>query len=329
MQLQQSPFLSLISDQQIQQDAGADGTAERCAADRGNRAASLRANRQARPCWKARSPALGANMCWACAPGTAAPADILDEEQIQAARREDVLNALSEIVRKLRTRLGESLATVETAFDAACRGDDDLARSPEGVQHGHEGQRFGRVLPPRYPSSRARRRNRSQFRHGTCESGLCPTADRRVGAVEPRARRGRGSCGIAPASGKGSSSTSTTIAGHGNLEKARSRRSNSGRRHILATCSLTRSWGASHSRVLRQIRGGSRRSARKAIAARSRSFVSIWQSCRNSVSASTASAEAGAPSNKRPRGTSGHPGASGMPVQHRVPRSATSERWIA
>ena len=39
--------------------------------------------------------------------------NILDQEQIQAARREDVLNSLSEIVRKLRTRLGESRATVE------------------------------------------------------------------------------------------------------------------------------------------------------------------------------------------------------------------------
>src|SRR5207237_9952715 len=38
---------------------------------------------------------------------------ILDQEQIQAARREDVPNSLSEIVRTLRTRLGESRATVE------------------------------------------------------------------------------------------------------------------------------------------------------------------------------------------------------------------------
>src|SRR3954467_13284205 len=38
---------------------------------------------------------------------------MLAQEQIQAARREDVLNALSEIVRRLRPRLGESLATVE------------------------------------------------------------------------------------------------------------------------------------------------------------------------------------------------------------------------
>ncbi len=37
----------------------------------------------------------------------------LDQEQIQAARREDVPNSLSQIARKFRTRVGESLATVE------------------------------------------------------------------------------------------------------------------------------------------------------------------------------------------------------------------------
>jgi eukaryotic-like serine/threonine-protein kinase len=39
--------------------------------------------------------------------------NILDQEQIQAARREDVLNSLSQIARKFRTRVGESLTTVE------------------------------------------------------------------------------------------------------------------------------------------------------------------------------------------------------------------------
>src|SRR5262249_28050575 len=38
---------------------------------------------------------------------------ILDEEQVQAARKEDVLNALSQIASKFRTRVGESLATIE------------------------------------------------------------------------------------------------------------------------------------------------------------------------------------------------------------------------
>jgi tetratricopeptide (TPR) repeat protein len=42
-----------------------------------------------------------------------ASGSIVDQEQIQVARREDVLNSLSQIARKLRTAMGESLATVE------------------------------------------------------------------------------------------------------------------------------------------------------------------------------------------------------------------------
>src|SRR5262249_35218933 len=39
--------------------------------------------------------------------------NILDQQRAVATRREDVLNALSEMSRKFRTRAGESLATVE------------------------------------------------------------------------------------------------------------------------------------------------------------------------------------------------------------------------
>jgi tetratricopeptide (TPR) repeat protein len=39
--------------------------------------------------------------------------DVLDEEQVQAAKIEEVLNALSQIASKFRTRVGESLATVK------------------------------------------------------------------------------------------------------------------------------------------------------------------------------------------------------------------------
>lgn len=40
--------------------------------------------------------------------------NVLDEEQAQAARKEDVLNALSQMASKFRRRVGESLAMVET-----------------------------------------------------------------------------------------------------------------------------------------------------------------------------------------------------------------------
>jgi len=39
--------------------------------------------------------------------------EILDEQQVQAARKEDVLNALTQIASRFRTRVGESLATIE------------------------------------------------------------------------------------------------------------------------------------------------------------------------------------------------------------------------
>jgi hypothetical protein len=38
--------------------------------------------------------------------------EVLADEQAQAARKEDVLNALSEIASKFRARVGESLTTI-------------------------------------------------------------------------------------------------------------------------------------------------------------------------------------------------------------------------
>jgi tetratricopeptide (TPR) repeat protein len=42
-----------------------------------------------------------------------ATGDLLDQAQLQAARKEDVLNVLSQLATQLRTRVGESLATVQ------------------------------------------------------------------------------------------------------------------------------------------------------------------------------------------------------------------------
>jgi hypothetical protein len=39
--------------------------------------------------------------------------DVLDQEQVQAAKKEDVLNALSQIASKFRSRVGESLTTIK------------------------------------------------------------------------------------------------------------------------------------------------------------------------------------------------------------------------
>ena len=112
VQLQQSPFLSLISDQQIQQTLALMGQAKD---------ARLTAEIAQQVCERTASAAvldgsiasLGSQYVLGLRARNCSTGSILAQEQIQAARREDVLNALSEIVRRLRPRLGESLATVE------------------------------------------------------------------------------------------------------------------------------------------------------------------------------------------------------------------------
>ena len=54
-----------------------------------------------------------ASTCCGCAPGTAARGDALAQAQEQAGTKEEVLNALSHIAIQIRTRLGESLATIQ------------------------------------------------------------------------------------------------------------------------------------------------------------------------------------------------------------------------
>ena len=61
-----------------------------------------------------RLPVLGkSTTCWACEPGTCSAGNVLDEEQVQAATKDEVIGALSQIAGRFRSRVGESLATVE------------------------------------------------------------------------------------------------------------------------------------------------------------------------------------------------------------------------
>jgi hypothetical protein len=112
VELDQSPFLSLISDQQAQQtlalmgqpkDARLTPEIARQICERTASAAILEGS----------IASLGSQYVLGLRARNCNTGSILDEEQIQAARREDVLNSLSQIARKFRTRVGESLATVE------------------------------------------------------------------------------------------------------------------------------------------------------------------------------------------------------------------------
>jgi serine/threonine protein kinase/tetratricopeptide (TPR) repeat protein len=112
VELQQSPFLNLIGDQQVQQTLALMGqpkntrltpeTAQQVC-ERTGSAAVLEGS----------IASLGSQYVVGLQAKTCGTGNILDQEQAQAPRREDVLSTLSQIAGRFRTRVGESLATVE------------------------------------------------------------------------------------------------------------------------------------------------------------------------------------------------------------------------
>lgn len=112
VELQQSPFLSLISDTKIRQTLALMGQPKD---------ARLTSEIALQVCERTASAAilegsianLGSQYVLGLRARNCNTGSILDQEQIQAAKREDVLNSLSQIASKFRTRVGESLATVE------------------------------------------------------------------------------------------------------------------------------------------------------------------------------------------------------------------------
>ena len=112
LQLEQSPFLSLVSEQRIRKTLGLMSRPKD---------AVLTPELAQEICERTASAAvldgsiarLGSQYVVGLRARNCRTGDVLDQEQVQAARKEDVLNALSQIASKFRTRVGESLATVE------------------------------------------------------------------------------------------------------------------------------------------------------------------------------------------------------------------------
>ncbi len=112
VQLEQSPFLSLVSEDRIQQtlrlmgqppDARLTPEIAREICERTGSAAVLDGS----------IASLGSQYVLGLRAGNCRTGEVLAEEQVQAERKEDVLKALSQGATKFRTRLGESLAMVE------------------------------------------------------------------------------------------------------------------------------------------------------------------------------------------------------------------------
>jgi serine/threonine protein kinase/tetratricopeptide (TPR) repeat protein len=121
IQLTQSPFLSLISDDDIQRTLALMGQKPD---------GRLTAKVAQEICERTASAAvldgsiakLGSQYVLGLRAKNCHTGEILDQEQAQAAKIEDVMNALSQIAIKFRTRVGESLATVKqhgTPLEAA------------------------------------------------------------------------------------------------------------------------------------------------------------------------------------------------------------------
>jgi tetratricopeptide (TPR) repeat protein len=112
IQLQQSPFLSLVSDDRIRRtmllmnqpaDSPLTPDVARAVCVRTASAAVLEGS----------IAALGNQYVLGLHATNCATGDILADEQAQAARKEDVLSTLTQIATRFRIRVGESLATVE------------------------------------------------------------------------------------------------------------------------------------------------------------------------------------------------------------------------
>jgi DNA-binding winged helix-turn-helix (wHTH) protein/tetratricopeptide (TPR) repeat protein len=112
VQLEQSPFLSLVSEERIQRalrlmgqppDAGLSGQIARDLCQRTGSAVVLEGS----------IASLGTQYVLGLRATNCRTGDILDQEQVQTAKKEDVLNALSRMAHKFRIRIGESLMAVE------------------------------------------------------------------------------------------------------------------------------------------------------------------------------------------------------------------------
>ncbi len=150
VQLQQSPFLSLISDERIQKTLrlmGQTGDArftpelakEVC--ERTGSAAVLEGS----------IAPTGSQYVLGLRGKDCRTGDVLDEEQQQAARKEDVLNALSQMATTFRTRVGESLATIEKhstpLAEATTPSLDALKAYSAGMKHLWSASGPGPALP--------------------------------------------------------------------------------------------------------------------------------------------------------------------------------------
>jgi tetratricopeptide (TPR) repeat protein len=148
VQLEQSPFLSLIPDQRIQGTLGLMGQPPD---------ARLTPKLAREICERTASAAvlegsiagLGSQFVLGLSAKNCHTGELLDQEQTQVARKEEALNALTQIASRFRSRVGESLATVKELntplAEATTASLEALKAFSEGTKHLNADDRVGAV----------------------------------------------------------------------------------------------------------------------------------------------------------------------------------------
>ena len=113
IQLEQSPFLKIMDDEQVQRDSPADESSARRPHHQPDRAGNLRARRRPRPPSTARSRAWGKAMSSRSRQSACQDGATLAREQIQADDKEHVLNAVGTAATAMRAKLGESRSSIQ------------------------------------------------------------------------------------------------------------------------------------------------------------------------------------------------------------------------
>ena len=201
VQLGQSPFLSLVSDDRIRrtlQLMGQPPTARLT----GEVARDLCVRTGSTAVVTGSIASLGTQYVLGLRAENCATGDLIDQEQLQAARKEDVLNVLSRLATTFRTRVGESLATVQqhsTPLEESTTASLDALKAYSAcVSRDRAGQRRSRCSSAR---SRSIRVSRLRMRSSAWRTAA---SERRFSAKRARARRT--SCAIAPTTAIASSS---------------------------------------------------------------------------------------------------------------------------
>ena len=188
VQLQQSPFLSVISDERIgktlammQQSPETRLTPEiaQAVCVRTTSAAVLDGS----------IASMGSQYILALRAKNCSTGDIVADEQAQVARKEDVLGSLSQMATQVRQKLGESVVTIEKYSRAAPGSDDGIFGRVEGVHRRDAGVRVIRRRAGR-AAVRACDRDRSGLRGRPCEARDLLQQLRRIGEVAPEYEEG-------------------------------------------------------------------------------------------------------------------------------------------